>query len=111
MANEAVDCAVKIQTEVQMLNQKLGKNIQIGIGINTGAMVMGAMGSKDRMDFTVIGDNVNLGARLCGAAKAGEVIISENTEKLLGDTDFNLKKLDPIQVKGKDKPIQIYRVE
>ncbi|SVE11116.1 uncharacterized protein METZ01_LOCUS463970, partial [marine metagenome] len=111
MANQAVDCAVKIQTEVQMLNQKLGKNIQIGIGINSGAMVMGAMGSKDRMDFTVIGDNVNLGARLCGAAKAGEVIISENTEKLLGDTNFKLKKLDPIHVKGKEKPIQIYRIE
>jgi len=111
MANQAVNCAVKIQTEVQRINQKLGKNIQIGIGINTGAMVMGAMGSKDRMDFTVIGDNVNLGARLCGSAKAGEVLISENTEKLLGNTNFKLKKLDPIQVKGKEKPIQIYRVE
>ncbi len=111
MANQAVDCAVKIQSEVHSLNQELGKNIQIGIGINTGAMVMGAMGSKDRMDFTVIGDNVNLGARLCGAAKAGEVIISENTEKLLSGTNYKLKKLDPIQVKGKEKPIQVYRVE
>jgi adenylate cyclase len=111
MANQAVDCAVKIQAEIQKLNQKLGKNIQIGIGINSGAMVMGAMGSKDRMDFTVIGDNVNLGARLCGAAKAGEVIISENTKKLLVDTNSRMIKLDPIQVKGKEKPIQIYRVE
>ena len=111
MANQAVDCAIKIQREVQKLNLELGKNIEIGIGINTGAMVMGAMGSKDRMDFTVIGDNVNLGSRLCGAAKAGEIIFSENTEKILITDDYNLKKLDPIQVKGKEKPIQIYQVE
>ena len=111
MANQAVDCAVKIQAEVQRLNLELGKNIEIGIGINTGVMVMGAMGSKDRMDFTVIGDNVNLGARLCGAAKAGEIIFSEKTEKILIADKYNLKKLDPIKVKGKKKPIQNYRVE
>ena len=83
----------------------------IGIGIDTGPIVMGAMGSKDRMDFTVIGDHVNTCSRLCDAASPGEIIISENTEKLLSDTNFKLKKLDPIQVKGKEKPIQIYRVE
>jgi len=110
MADQAVDCAVKIQEEVQKLNQKLGKNIGIGIGINTGSMVMGAMGSKDRMDFTVIGDNVNLGARLCSAAAAGEVIISESTNKLLEGKNFQLTKLDPIKVKGKEKSIQIYKV-
>ena len=111
MAKQAIDCAVEIQKEIQTLNQKLGENIEIGIGINTGAMVMGAMGSKDRMDFTVIGDNVNLASRLCSVAKAGEVIISENTEKLLGDTNFILKKLDPIHVKGKEKLIPVYRIE
>jgi len=110
MANQAVDCAVKIQKEVQKLNNELGKKIGIGIGINTGSMVMGAMGSKERMDFTVIGDNVNLGARLCSAAAAGEVIISESTKKLLEEDNFQLTKLNPIIVKGKEKPIQIYRV-
>ena len=110
MANQAVDCAVKIQKEVQKLNNELGKKIGIGIGINTGSMVMGAMGSKERMDFTVIGDNVNLGARLCSAAAAGEVIISESTKKLLTGKKNQLTKLKPIIVKGKEKPIQIYRV-
>jgi adenylate cyclase len=110
MANQAVDCAVKIQKEVQKLNNELGKKIGIGIGINTGSMVMGAMGSKERMDFTVIGDNVNLGARLCSAAAAGEVIISESTKKLLEGNNFQLTKLDPILVEGKEEPIQIYRV-
>ena len=110
MANQAVDCAVKIQKEVQKLNNELGEKIGIGIGINTGSMVMGAMGSKERMDFTVIGDNVNLGARLCSAAAAGEVIISESTNKLLEGKNFQLTKLKPIMVKGKEEPIQIYRV-
>jgi adenylate cyclase len=110
MANQAVDCAVKIQKEVQKLNNELGEKIGIGIGINTGSMVMGAMGSKERMDFTVIGDNVNLGARLCSAAAAGEVIISESTKKLLTGKKNQLTKLKPIIVKGKEKPIQIYRV-
>jgi adenylate cyclase len=110
MANQAVDCAVKIQKEVQKLNNELGKKIGIGIGINTGSMVMGAMGSKERMDFTVIGDNVNLSARLCSAAAAGEVIISESTKKLLTGKKNQLTKLKPIIVKGKEKPIQIYRV-
>jgi adenylate cyclase len=109
MANQAVDCAVKIQEVVQKLNQELGENIGIGIGINTGSMVMGAMGSKERMDFTVIGDNVNLSARLCSVAAAGEVIISESTKKLLEGNNFQLTKLDPIMVKGKEEPIQIYR--
>ena len=69
------------------------------------------MGSKERMDFTVIGDNVNLGARLCSAAAAGEVIISESTKKLLSGKKNQLTKLEPIIVKGKKNPIQIYRVE
>lgn len=111
MADQAVECALKIQEQVQKLNQLMGKNIGIGIGINTGSMVMGAMGSKERMDFTVIGDNVNLGARLCSAAAAGEVIISESTKKFLSGKKNQLTKLESIIVKGKKNPIQIYRVE
>jgi len=111
MAENAVKCAIKIQMEIKKLNQTLGENTMIGIGIDTGPIVMGAMGSKDRMDFTVIGDHVNTSSRLCSSASPGEIIISENTKKLLSGTKFKLKKLDPIQVKGKEKPIQIYRVE
>ena len=110
MAHLAVDCAVTIQTEVTKLNRKLGNNIGIGIGINTGQMVMGAMGSKDRMDFTVIGDNVNLGSRLCDSAGAGEIIISENTINILRTDRYKLEKLDPIKVKGKKGLIQIYKI-
>ncbi|MFA6540795.1 MAG: adenylate/guanylate cyclase domain-containing protein, partial [Bacteroidota bacterium] len=63
MVHNALYCAVEIQEMMQTIHETIGEKITIGIGINTGEMVMGAMGSIDRMDFTVIGDAVNLGAR------------------------------------------------
>ena len=110
MVENAIQCSINIHKEIAKLNNKNDKNIMIGIGINTGPIVMGAMGSKDRMDFTIIGDNVNLSARLCDAAKPGEIIISKNTKEYLTDNTFNLKKIDSIKVKGKEKPIEIFNV-
>ena len=63
-----------------------------------------------KKQFTVIGDHVNTSSRLCDAAGPREIIISENNEKLLSDNNFKLKKLNPIKVKGKEEPIQIYRI-
>ena len=111
MADNAVRCAINIQKENQKLNKKLGGNTMFGIGINTGSVVMGPIGSKDRMDYTVIGDPVNLACRLCDAADPGEIIISDNTEKYLTKDIFTLTKKDPIQVKGKRKPVKIYKVD
>ena len=99
MAKNAVNCSVAIQKAMTEINQKAGGNIGVGIGINTGLMVMGAMGSKDRMDYTVIGDNVNLGARLCSAAKAGEIILAKSVTVLLDKKNYQLKKMEPINVK------------
>jgi adenylate cyclase len=83
--------------------------INAGIGINKGKVVSGNIGSKDQMDYTVIGDTVNLGARLCSYAGSQEIIISKSVAK---DTDglFNTTSLKPIMVKGKSKPITIFRV-
>ena len=110
MADNAVSCAINIQLEINKLNQDFGGDTMVGIGINTGPVVMGPVGSKDRMDYTVIGDNVNLAARLCDKAGPGEIVISENTKKYLTQDKFNLKTQAPVQLKGKEKSVINYLV-
>ena len=110
MADNAVRCALNIQIEMKKLNKELEGDTMFGIGINTGPVIMGPIGGRDRMDYTVIGDHVNLACRLCDAAEPGEIIISSNTEKHLTVNQFKLKKLDPISVKGKKDTIEIFQV-
>lgn len=78
-----------------------------GIGINSGNVVAGNMGSKDRLSYTVIGDAVNTAARLCGSAPGKTCIMSKNTYLLVKDFVI-VEKKDPIQVKGKSEPLEIY---
>lgn len=113
MAENAVRCSVEIQQKMRLLTDERPEwNIAIGIGINTGDVVMGAMGSEDRMDYTILGDTVNLGARLCSAADRGRTIMSESTYKEVSHLDdLEIVALDPIQVKGKTAPIQIYEAK
>ena len=109
MVKNAVECSIEIQQMMCSIPELTGDDIAIGIGINTGEMVMGAMGSEDRMDFTVIGDSVNLGARLCSAAGRGQIILSEySAQYIKNDRSIMLKKLPPIKVKGKEAHIEIY---
>ena len=110
------DRAIKTAIEMMQRLKKLNKDrkakdlneIDIGIGVNTGDVVSGNIGSETQMDYTVIGDTVNLGARLCSAAKPYEIIISEYTAKETSDK-FNLVKMEPIILKGKEKPINIFK--
>jgi len=112
MATRAIVCGIALQRRMIALSVERSEPITIGIGINTGSMVMGAMGSIDRMDFTVIGDNVNLGARLCSAAGPGQIIVSAQTIRSLGeDHPFQIEQLAPISVKGKQKPVTIFSVK
>ena len=77
----AVSCAISIQEEVNQLNKQRLKEkkipIHFRIGVNTGVMVAGNLGSNDRMEYTVIGDPVNLASRLAGIAKSDQIIILE----------------------------------
>lgn len=81
----------------------------IGIGINSGDMIVGQIGSSKFTDYTVIGDNVNLGSRLCGVAKGHQILISEATYQLVHHA-VQVNKLAPIQIKGRVQPVQTYEV-
>jgi adenylate cyclase len=85
--------------------------LKIGVGVNTGPMVAGNMGSRDRFDYTVMGDNVNLGSRLEGLNKVykTQIIISQSTLDQLGD-GFWVRCLDRVRVKGKGDPVAIYEL-
>src|SRR3989339_1487128 len=112
----AVFCAIEMIEELKKLQEKWRAEkkpiIDIGIGINRGDMVVGNMGSIERMDYTVIGDNVNLGARLEGLNKEfrTHIIISESAYQIVKDI-VKVKPLGTTKVKGKEKPVEIYCVE
>jgi PAS domain S-box-containing protein len=112
-AMNAVSCALAIQGMIRSSKRNFFKNdasgLRIGIGINTGPLVAGNLGSLQRMDYSVIGDTVNLAARLEGVAAADEIIISHATRERLGDK-FRLEKRPDVRVKGKEKPVRIYNV-
>ncbi|MBB6478747.1 adenylate/guanylate cyclase domain-containing protein [Spirochaeta isovalerica] len=112
-AINAVTCALEIQNLINSGKRQffkgLASNLKVGIGMHSGYLVAGNLGSSRRMDYTIIGDTVNVAARLEGVAKAGEVIITADTRAMLGD-HFKVEERTPVQVKGKAKPIHIFNV-
>lgn len=111
----AARASVEMMRVLGELNRKWvaeGKpELHIGIGLNTGDMVVGNMGSSSRMDYTLMGDNVNLGARLEGTNKVygTNIIISEATYEYVKD-HIVARELDLIRVKGKELPVKIYEL-
>jgi len=113
--DNAVISAMQMLTALVKLNQHRVNEgqaeIRIGIGISSGEAVVGNIGSPKRMDYTVIGDTVNLAARLEGLTKffGIELLISETTKDKLNN-DYKLRELDMIRVKGKEQPVRVYEV-
>ena len=111
-ASLAVKTALAMANAVRTLNEehraKGLPEIGIGIGLNTGTMCVGDMGSDIRRSYTVIGDSVNLGSRLEGLSKiyGVDIVVSESTRKLA--PDFAWQELDKVRVKGKDQAVTIF---
>ena len=109
----AVRTALAMQAGVAELSKKRaadGKEpIAIGIGISAGEAVAGTVGTEDRMEYTVIGDSVNLAARLESNAKPGQVLISQRTYKNV-ESLVVVRALGAIRVKGKEEQVEVYEV-
>jgi adenylate cyclase len=114
-AQQAVKAGLRMLARLEELKvgwkEKGLPPIDIGVGVNTGEMSVGNMGSTRIFSYTVMGDAVNLGSRLEGLTKEYDVkfIVSEFTRAKLGD-EFVLRELDRVKVKGKDTPVTIFEV-
>ncbi len=110
----AVRTALAMQAGTVELNErrrKAGKEpIAVGIGVSAGEAVAGTVGTEDRMEYTVIGDTVNLAARLESNAKPGVILISHATYERVRDA-VKVRPLGPMKVKGKEEEIEVYAVE
>lgn len=110
---KAVRTALEMVEALKDLNNEFAAmglpEIRIGIGINTGTVSVGNFGSRDRFDYTVMGDNVNLASRLEGANKAlgTMVLVSEATRSAAG-TEIEFEYIDKIRVKGRAEPVKVY---
>jgi len=114
-AQAAVRAALEIQDEIAELNlqKKMnGMKIGIGVGINSGEMLSGNLGSQKRMEYTVIGDNVNIASRLTKVAKGGEILISKKTYDAIGEkeADLRFEERGKAPVKGRRAHVTIYSV-
>lgn len=114
-ADRAMRTAIAMINELMKWNRQRvdeGKSaLNIGIGLNTDSVVSGNIGSEKRMDFTIIGDGVNLASRLESACKqyGVRILISEFTHRKLKDT-YRSREIDLVVVKGKTKPVAIYEI-
>jgi adenylate cyclase len=113
-AEAAVRAALDIQEEMARINREMKPghvSFEVGIGINSGEIVAGNLGSPKRMEYTVIGDNVNVASRLTSLAKGGEILISKQTfESIEDNSRLTVTDRGKVSVKGKKVEITIYNV-
>jgi PAS domain S-box-containing protein len=110
-ALQAVRAAWAIKQAVDAYHQQMPpeSRLQLGIGINTGEVVAGNIGAEDHMEYTLIGDAVNLSKRLQENAKPGQILLGQNTYKLVKDYVL-VNELEPIRVKGRAAAEQVYEL-
>ena len=111
MVTNALKCAIQI---VEALSFEKKENNQewfkVGIGINTGQVYLGSLGSETFRDYTVIGNIVNVAARLCGLAIKRQILFTDMTQKQIQSLNFEYRSIGKHPVKGLKKPIEIYEL-
>ncbi len=107
-AQRAVFSAIEMVRKLKRRQESLP--LMVGVGINTGVMVIGNVGTVRRIEYTAIGDAVNLAARIESQAKAGEILISEDTYQLVKDV-VDCEAIGSTRVKGRDRQVNLYRVK
>src|SRR6266567_2064399 len=112
-AANAVTSAIQIQRLLVELNRDAAARqwpeLRVGIGINTGSVIAGNIGSPRRLDYTVVGDTVNTASRLMSNAEGGQILVSESTATAIGE-GFDQTRLPALKVKGRVEPVQVFSV-
>jgi adenylate cyclase len=112
-AARSISCALEQMETLARFNRKRMDldvaPIAIGIGIHTGPLVAGYVGSSKALSYTVIGDTANTSARICGIAQPGQIVVSESTLAFVGNR-FEFEELPAASLKGKERPLRLFNI-
>ena len=111
MAANALRCAKAITQRLSGVSRGCENDANgVGIGVNSGAVYVGSIGSAGRKDYTVVGNTVNVAARLCGYAQRSQVLFTQNTKSLIKKEDLNYISIGKVTLKGMAKPVDAFQL-
>jgi class 3 adenylate cyclase len=105
----AARCALEMRGALETIGLELGERLALTVGIHSGPVLAGSVGSQRRLEYTVLGDTVNVSARLQGLAKPGEILLSEDAAREIGN-DAELVGVGPLQLKNRQHAVQTFRL-
>jgi PAS domain S-box-containing protein len=107
----AVRAAVEIRHAIEIVHQQIPEGFQLnfGVGVHLGDALLGLVGTHKRLEYTAIGDSVNIAKRLQENARPGQILVSRSVAEVV-HADINLQPVPPIQAEGKDRPLEVFEV-
>ena len=105
----ALRASLEMMEAIAAFNRKHGTDLGLHIGVNTGRVIAGKIGAEGRRDYSVMGDAVNLAARLEDASSRGEIFVGPNTYRRTAAV-FDFEKIPPLNLKGKEAPVEVHRL-
>jgi len=105
----ALRASLEMMDAIEVFNRARGTHLGMHIGVNTGPVVAGSVGAHGRRDYSVMGDAVNLAARLVDASESGEIFVGPATHRRTANL-FEFQKIPPVKVKGKEEPVAVHRL-